>query len=295
MICSSLNRLFLTTPPLALAGHRKSRSHIFNGLISGEQVITTSLPAFDDITTGIREGELWIIAGDPGSGKSALASQIAAGNAKRGKRVGVFSIEMKSGLVLQRAWSSDAEIAATKLRRPWLMTPEEQDRLNQVATNVVGEWRIFINDLSVQTPESFTAQARLAVLKYDLDLVIVDHIQIMTSKAKDEVERVMNTSRALRNFARDYCPVVALSQLSRPPKAAQTQRPGMRDLKGSSALEQDASVIALIWRPVDEDGRETKKDEIIVPKNRNGEAPRTIPVRYMGSFLRFVERDASTE
>jgi replicative DNA helicase len=107
--------------------------------------LTTSLPEFDDITTGIRESELWILAGDPGSGKSAVASQMAARNAKRGKRIGVFSIEMNSGMILQRAWSSEAAIPATKLRRPWLMTQEEQDRLNHVATNVVGEWPIFMN------------------------------------------------------------------------------------------------------------------------------------------------------
>ena len=177
-----------------------------------------------------------------------------------------------------------------KLRRPWLMTAAECQRLKHVVNNVVCEWPIFINDLSVQTPESFTAQARLAVMKHKLDLVIVDHIQIMTGKAKDEVERIMNVSKTLRQFAKDYCPVVALSQFSRPSKTASTQRPTMKDLKGSSALEQDASVIALIWRPV-ESGVEAKKDEIIVPKNRDGEAPKTIPVMYVNQFLRFVSRE----
>ena len=256
----------------------------------GDVRLTTDLAEFDDITTGIREEELWIIAGDPGSGKSAYASQITAANARRGKRVGVFSVEMKSGRVLRRAWATEAEIPAMKLRRPWLMTAAECQRLKHVVNNVVCEWPIFINDLSVQTPESFTAQARLAVMKHKLDLVIVDHIQIMTGKAKDEVERIMNVSKTLRQFAKDYCPVVALSQFSRPSKTASTQRPTMKDLKGSSALEQDASVIALIWRPV-ESGVEAKKDEIIVPKNRDGEAPKTIPVMYVNQFLRFVSRE----
>jgi replicative DNA helicase len=196
---------------------------------------------------------------------------------------------MKSGSGLKRVWAGEARIPALKMRRPWLMTSDEKQRLRHVALEVVSEWPIFINDLSVQTPESFTAQARLAVLKHKLDLVMVDHIQIMTGKAKDEVQRIMDISKALRQFAKDYCPVVALSQFSRPPKTAAVQRPTMRDLKGSSALEQDASVIALIWRPA-EKGVETKKDEIIVPKNRDGEAPKTIPVMYINQFLRFVGR-----
>jgi len=254
----------------------------------GEPDLTTSLDLLDVITTGIREEELWIVAGDPGSGKSAFASQIASANGKRGKRIGIFSIEMRSQRVLKRAWAHEARIAFNKLRRPWQLTPEDSERLLK-AVETVSSWPIFINELSVQTPDSFTAQARYAVLKHKLDLVIVDHIQIMTGKAKDEVERVMNTSRALRQFAKDYCPVVALSQFSRPPKTAGEQRPGMRDLKGSSALEQDASVIALLWRPK-EDGVETKKDELILAKNRDGETT-TVPVLYTGHFLRFAERD----
>lgn len=254
----------------------------------GAPKLTTSLPMLDEVTTGIREEELWIVAGDPGSGKSAFASQIAADNAKQGRRVGIFSIEMRSQRVLKRAWATEAVIPFNKLRRPWMLTEDERERLLKVSLEV-GEWPIFINELSVQTPETFTAQARYAVLKYDLDLLIVDHIQIMTGKAKDEVERVMNASRALRQFAKDYCPVLALSQFSRPPKVAGQVRPGMRDLKGSSALEQDASVIGLLWRPK-EDGQETKKDELIIAKNRDGETT-TIPVLYRGSYLRFTERD----
>jgi replicative DNA helicase len=113
----------------------------------------------------------------------------------------------------------------------------------------------------------------------------------MTGKAKDEVERVMNVSRAIRQFAKDYCPVIALSQFSRPPKTSAEQRPTMRDLKGSSALEQDASVIVLLWRPR-ESGQETKADEIVVVKNRDGETA-TIPVTYLGHYLRFEERETT--
>jgi len=255
----------------------------------GEPKLSTSLGMFDAISTGIREEELWIVAGDPGSGKSAFASQIAGVNAKNGRNVGIFSIEMRSQRVLKRMWAHEAKIPFNKLRRPWQLTTEERERLDRVVMQEVGGWPIFINELSTQTPESFTAQARYAVLKYKLDLLIVDHIQIMTGKAKDEVERVMNTSRALRQFAKDYCPVLALSQFSRPPKTAGQQRPTMRDLKGSSALEQDASVIALLWRP-QEDGRDTKKDELIIAKNRDGETT-TIPVLYTGHFLRFEERE----
>ena len=139
------------------------------------------------------------------------------------------------------------------------------------------------SNVITRDPRPFASQIVGRLLPYQ------DHIQIMTGKAKDEVERVMNTSRGLRQFAKDYCPVLALSQFSRPPKVAGQVRPTMRDLKGSSTLEQDASVIALLWRPK-EDGQETKKDELIIAKNRDGETA-TIPVLFQGHFLRFLERE----
>lgn len=249
--------------------------------------LTTTIPDLDEVTTGVREEEFWIIGGDPGSGKSAFVSQIAAANGKRSKRVGIFSVEMRSRRVLRRAWATESEIVFNKLRRPWQMTDEERRRLLSVVDRVA-QWPVFINDLSQQTPESFTAQAKLAVLKHKLDLLVIDHIQIMEAKAKDEVERVAKISRALRQFAKDYCPVIALSQFSRPEKTARSQRPDKRDLKGSSALEQDASVILLLWRPV-KDGKETREDEIILAKNRDGET-RVIPVVYLGHFLRYLPR-----
>lgn len=157
----------------------------------------------------------------------------------------------------------------------------------------MGEWPIFINDASSLTPQAFVAQARHAVLRDKMDLVMLDHIQIMTGSmsGKDEIAKVMAISGALRQFAKDYCPVVALSQLSRQNKDQRGQRPCKQDLKGSSALEQDASVIGLVWHPT-AGGKPTHEDELLIAKNREGEES-VIPVLLRGALMRIEQREAA--
>ncbi len=96
-------------------------------------------------------------------------------------------------------------------------------------------------------------------------------------------------SAVLRQLAKDYCPVIALSQLSRQNKDQRGTRPVKSDLKGSSALEQDASVILMLWRP-NHKGEFTGDDEIIVAKNREGE-PGVVQVRFEGALMRYMERE----
>jgi len=260
---------------------------------AGEATIKTSLPDLDDKTSGgIWKEEVCIIGGDPGSGKSAFASQIAAENARAGKRGVVFSIEMKTGRVLRRLWCYESGLFYSKLKQsPKLLSPGDHALLNE-AIDTVARWPLAVDDASNLNPQAFAALARHAVMHDHAEFVVLDHIQLMTQNmpGSDEISKVTKVSAVLRQIAKDYCPVIALSQLSRQNKDQRGQRPTMRDLKGSSSLEQDASVILLTWRPTDEQGEFTKDDEIIVAKNREGE-PGIVPVRFEGAVMRYVQRE----
>ncbi len=159
------------------------------------------------------------------------------------------------------------------------------------AIATVAEWPFYINDSSSLTPQSFAAQARHAVLRDKAELIVLDHIQIMTSMmpGNDEVKNVTKVSATCRQLAKDYAPVLALSQLSRQNKDQRGQRPTMRDPKGSSALEQDAAVIILSFRP-EVDGEPTGEDELIFGKNREGEK-RTVAAKFEGALMRWIPRE----
>jgi replicative DNA helicase len=240
---------------------------------------------------GIWREELCIIGGDPGSGKSAFASQIAAENARDGKRVAIFSIEMRAGRILRRLWCYESGLFYSKLKQsPKLLCSDDAELLD-TAIAEVANWPIYVNDSSGLSPQTFAAQARHAVLRDGVDLIILDHIQLMTSimPGSNEVDKVMKVSAVLRQLAKDYCPVIALSQLSRQSKDQRGQRPVKSDLKGSSALEQDASVILMLWRPNNE-GEFTGEDEIIVAKNREGE-PGVVYANFEGALMRYMQRE----
>lgn len=265
----------------------------YNGMTrQGAATLKTSLPGLDEKTSGgIWPEEFWIVGGDPGSGKSVLASQIAAENGRDGKRICLFSIEMKASRVMRRLWCYESGLFYSKLKKdPRTLSTVDHQTLDSTM-NVVAEWPVYINDLSSLQPQKFAALARHSVLREKAELVILDHIQLMTGSmpGRDEVAKVMEVSATLRQFAKDYCPVLALSQLSRMNKEQRGMKPTMRDLKGSSALEQDASVILLTWRPK-ENGEDTGLDEIIIEKNREGE-PGIVPVRLEGALMRYQERE----
>ena len=256
--------------------------------------MTTSVP-FLDIKTdgGIRPEELWIIGGDPGSGKSALMSQMAAENGRNGRKVAIWSIEMKRNRVMRRLWCYEAGLPYGVLKRsPEQMTTEDR-RLFDHAVDAVAQWPVYLNDASHLTPQTFCAQARHAVLRDKVELVMLDHVQLMSQNmpGKDDMEKIKQIAGMLALFAKDYCPVVALSQLSRQTSEQRGKRPRMQDLYGSRFLEANASVILMSWLPESEEGK-THEDELVVVKNREGWTG-TVPVVFRGNIMRFFDRELS--
>jgi replicative DNA helicase len=252
--------------------------------------LTTSIPALDEKTHGICPEDLCIVGGDPGSGKTALAAQIAAENARRGHKVGFWSIEMRKNRVMRRLWCYESGLFYSKLRgNPNSLMPGDRADFEE-AVKTVAEWPIAINDASSLSPQAFVAQARHAVLRDKLELVILDHIQIMTEAmpGKDDIAKIKEISGILRQFAKDYCPVVAISQLTRQSKEQRGKPPIMSDLYGGRWLDMNASVILMSWVP---DGEREHEDELILAKNREGETGCPIPVLFRKPLMRFVPRE----
>ncbi len=244
----------------------------FDGFVTG---VPTDFKDFDRLTAGLQPSDLIIIAGRPSMGKTALALNIGYNAAKRtGKAVAVFSLEMSKQQLGIRMLGFDASIDATKLRTGFLRD-KEWERLTDSA-NRLTELPIFIDDSSAISVLEMKAKCRRLKKSHDLTLVIVDYLQLIQGRKSAESRQIeiSEVSRMLKALAKDLnVPVMALSQLNRKVEDRPNKRPQLADLRESGAIEQDADVIAFIYR--DEvyhpDSEETRNiAEIILAKQRNG-------------------------
>jgi replicative DNA helicase len=238
-----------------------------NGELIG---LSTSLDALDLVTTGIRRGELWLIGGRTGDGKTALALQIAAANCRQEIPVAFFSIEMAKADLLQRLWSHAGTIPFQLIRYPRHLDSGTRQTV-QNAMCEVGKWPLFVVEDGSLSIQKLLAKSRLLIRQERVQLLIIDYVQLLSAPARDERERLTKVSNALRSLAKETgVPVVAISQLSRPKDGNQNFRPNKFHLKESGSMENDSHVIVLTYRPVDEFGNPTGEDELIIAKQRHG-------------------------
>jgi replicative DNA helicase len=232
--------------------------------------LSTSMESLDIATTGIRKGELWVIGGRTGDGKTGLALQVAAANCRKQIPVGMFSIEMAKGDLLQRLWSQEGRIPFQTIRYPRRLATDTREQVQRAMCDV-GKWPLFVVEDSSLSIQRLLAKARLLIRQERVQLLIVDYIQLISAPARDERERLTKVSNALRSLAKDTgVPVVAISQLSRPKDGSQNFRPNKFHLKESGSMENDSHVIIMTYRPVDEFGNPTGEDELIIAKQRHG-------------------------
>jgi replicative DNA helicase len=257
---------------------------------SGDLIgLSTSLDCLDLATTGIRRGELWLVGGRTGDGKTALSLQIAAANCRKEIPVAMFSIEMAKGDLLQRLWSHDGKIPFQCIRYPRRLEPDMRKRIQRAMGNV-GQWPLFVVEDSSLSIQRLVAKARLLIRQEKVQLLIVDYVQLISAPAKDEKERLTKVSNALRSLAKDTgVPVVAISQLSRPKDGSLNARPNKFHLKESGSQENDSHVIILTYRPVDDFGNPTGDDELIIAKQRHGPVSNE-RVHFDSKTLTFYER-----
>lgn len=238
--------------------------------------VPTGYPDLDRITQGFQPGNLIILAARPSMGKSALAVCIAGQLASnRGLPVGFWSLEMSKAELLQRMLSIGSGIDVPRIRAPWYLSDEEEDRLVKAAGRIA-PIPLEIFEPGLLKPLELRAQVRRWKARNpEAALVIVDYLQLMEgTKTENRTQEVSQISRMLKVLAREMqVPVLALSQLNRAVELRQDKRPVLSDLRESGSIEQDADLVLFLYRDEVYNQNSDAKGvaEIIVSKNRNGE------------------------
>ncbi len=258
------------------------------GLITG---VATGFREFDEKTNGLQAGDLVIIAGRPSMGKTSFALNIAEHAAARAKcgAVAIFSMEMPAHQIATRFYSSLGRINQMHLRTGNL-SDEEWARLTECYKSF-SEVRIYVDDSPSLTPTEVRARVRRLRREHrDLALVVVDYLQLMRSHASVEnrAVEISEISRSLKALAKEVnLPVVALSQLNRNIESRPERRPQMSDLRESGALEQDADLIAVLYRGGEQgEDDNTGAVDVEVVKQRNGPTFKT-RLTFIGQYTRF--------
>ena len=261
--------------------------------------LETHFTDLDNLTSGLQASDLVIIAARPSMGKTAFAMNIAENAAVRDRKiVGIFSLEMSRESLLLRMLCSHARVDSHKLRTGFLAR-EDYTKLVS-ALGDLADSPIFIDDTPGISLTELRAKARrLQHQQGGLNLLVVDYLQLMSASAPGQAKRYENRtqevsaiSRGLKMIAKELrVPVVALSQLSRAPenRGGKDSEPKLSDLRESGAIEQDADVVAFIFRPevYDRDNPDLDgKAKLIIAKQRNGPTD-TIQLAFLKSFTRF--------
>ena len=260
-----------------------------HGVMSG---VPTGFIDLDHLTNGLHPGQMVIVAARPGMGKSTLGLDFArAASIKHGLCSVFFSLEMTKSEIVMRLMSAEASVPLNHIRKGDLKD-EDWARIAS-KTAQVSQAPLFIDDSPNLTMMEIRAKARRLKQRYDLKLIIIDYMQLMSSGKKVESRQleVSEFSRQIKLLAKELeVPVVALSQLNRGPETRQDKKPLLSDLRESGSLEQDADVVILLHREdaYDKTSSRAGEADFIVAKHRNG-ATDVIPVAFQGAMSRFVD------
>lgn len=252
--------------------------------------LATGFQELDDLTCGLQDADLIIIAGRPSMGKSTIAMNMMEAIAQTGKRCLVFSMEMPSDSILTRSVASLGSIDATRLRTGKLTTVETEQL--SPTLEIIKKLPIIVEEKPALSIQALTAKAHRENAKSELGAVLVDYIQLMGSTKQNNSNRnaqIEEITRGLKQLAKDLkIPVIALSQLSRDVDKRPNKRPVNSDLRDSGSIEQDADVVMFIYRDEVYNPDTTKKGiaEIIIGKQRNGPLG-TVRTEFQGRFNRF--------
>lgn len=232
----------------------------------GAGSVRTGVRDFDNYIGGLIPGQLCLVGARPSMGKTALALNITREVAAAGGTVAVFSLEMSDEQVVQRILSDMSGASLSKICQQKLGVTELTRVTNAAAQS--HNFEILIHEDASQ----IASVCRQVKYRFGLELVVVDYVQLMESRASSREQEIARISRQLKTIATQLkVPVVALSQLNRNLEARASKRPQLSDLRESGALEQDADIVMLLWREsVYNDDADPAAAELIVAKNRNG-------------------------
>ncbi|NUO76789.1 MAG: replicative DNA helicase [Lysobacter sp.] len=253
--------------------------------------LPTGYTEFDEMTAGLQNTDLLILAARPAMGKTTLALNMAEYAAFRSKKaVAIFSMEMSASQLALRLISSVGRVNAQRLRSGQL-EDEDWSRVTS-AIRQLREAKIFIDDTPGLSPDVLRAKSRRLKREHDLGLIVIDYLQLMSvpGNSENRATEISEISRSLKHLAKELnLPVIALSQLNRSLETRADKRPVMADLRESGAIEQDADVIVFIYRD-DYYNKETSPDkglaEVIIGKQRSGPTG-SLKLKFFGEYTRF--------
>ena len=253
--------------------------------------LPTNFAELDQMTGGLQNGDLFIIAARPSMGKTALALNLARNVAvDHGNKVAVFSLEMTTQSLVMRLLASEAQVDASAFRTGFIPT-ESHGALVRAAEKLSAA-DIWIDDTPAATVLEIRAKCRRMHAQRGLDLVIVDYLQLARAghNLASREQEISEISRGLKGLAKELnLPVIALSQLNRGPESRkEDKRPILADLRESGAIEQDADIIGFIYRDVVYNNETEHPDlaELLIRKQRNGPTG-MVKLEFLGRFALF--------
>jgi replicative DNA helicase len=259
--------------------------------------VPTGFRKLDEVTSGWQRSDMIVIAARPAMGKTAFVLSMARNTAVDfNMGVAIFSLEMSSVQLVKRLISSESRISAEKLRKGKLEDHEFQQLYTRVTK--LSTAPIYIDDTPGLSVFDLRAKCRRLKMQYDIQMVIIDYLQLMSAGGKGNGNReqeISTISRSIKEIAKELnVPIIALSQLSRSVETrGGDKRPILSDLRESGAIEQDADIVGFLYRPEyygllqDEDGSSNQGvGEVIIAKHRNGALER-VRLRFVGQYARF--------
>jgi replicative DNA helicase len=265
---------------------------VMNNRVGEVTGIATGFSELDRMTAGFQRNDLIIVGARPSVGKTAFALNIAQNVAiKTGENIAIFSLEMGAEQLVMRLLCAEGNIDAQRLRTGSL-TDEDWGKLT-MAMGSLSNAGIFIDDTPGVRITDIRSKCRRLKQEHGLGMILIDYLQLILGSGRSGENRqqeVSEISRSLKALARELkVPVIALSQLSRGVEQRQDKRPMMSDIRESGSIEQDADVIAFLYRDDYYDRESESKNiiEIIIAKQRNGPTG-TVSLAFVKEYNKFV-------
>jgi replicative DNA helicase len=263
--------------------------------------VATGLRRFDEMTGGMKGGEMIIIAARPSMGKTSLAMNIIEHVAVNlNKPCAVFSLEMTADSLVQRLICARARINMRDLQNGRFMNQGDFQQMTRAASQLA-ESNIVIDDTPALSILDLRSKARRFKKLYGIELIAIDYLQLCRSTSKraadNRQQEIAEISSGIKALAKELnIPVIVLAQLNRGPETRGSGKPKLSDLRESGSIEQDADVVGLLYRPeyYAEDDDERKENsgiaELLIAKQRNGPTG-GIPLTFLKEFMRFEDRE----
>jgi replicative DNA helicase len=268
--------------------------HQRQGMLTG---LSTGFTDLDKLTTGLHPAEMIVIAARPSMGKTSLAMNIAESVAIDQKLpVGVFSLEMSASSLVLRMLCSRSRVNMRNVRDGFL-AERDFPKLTGAAGNLA-KAPLFIDDSSGLSILQLRAKARRMWQQYGIKLFVVDYLQLLHSTAKradNRQQEIADISNGIKSLAKELSvPVIVLSQLNREVEKEKGRPPRLSDLRESGAIEQDADLVGLLYRPVQNEEEEASADpsdaipiNLLIAKQRNGPANEDVHLTFLKTYTRF--------